>query len=105
LREVLEAGLGLVEQVVVPSLCGRETNCNVGSVASSGIKTARALLAGDFTAGVGHAFELLREAGDLGKSAAYSELKRFGSLFSEIADAKSGDESLCGDRRVDSCAP
>jgi hypothetical protein len=111
LREVLDASLGLAEQLVVPGLCGPEIeerraaaakaggtpqvvtqDCKIGRIVTTAFAAARSFLAAEYTAALRHLILLVSLIGPAGKSDSFTELKRFGALFSEIATAKSADE-------------
>lgn len=95
LRDMLDAGLGLAEQVVTHELCQTmqaDQTCPVGATVSAAIRTARMFLSGDYSRGIASLTEMFAQVGNVGDSDAYKELKRFGALFAEIAAAKSGDD-------------
>ena len=92
LRNVLEAAISMFEQIIVPNLCpAAAPDCDAARVASEALVAARAFLSGDYAVAIRSLVDVLALT-KLGDSPAFVEIKRFGTLFADIAGAKSSDE-------------
>ncbi|HEX2689815.1 MAG TPA: hypothetical protein VHN14_24520, partial [Kofleriaceae bacterium] len=88
LKQVLAAGLGLLEQTIK---LDTGLDDKASEAIGKGFRVARAVLAGDYVLGISSIFELLLLVPN-SDSEAYKNIKRFGTLFADVAGAQSGDE-------------